>query len=76
MEIEVDDHYQKVTLLCVDFPANFHTEAHKYLRESTGVCFVCAGESERDTETDGCRYGRMDGWRGLCVSSGWMDGEV
>ena len=25
-EIEVDEHYQKVTLLCVDFPFEYHKE--------------------------------------------------
>ena len=33
----MDEHYQKVTLLCVDFPSDFHKEALKYIRDISGV---------------------------------------
>jgi hypothetical protein len=36
-QIDVDDHYQKVTLLCVDFPSDYHKEVHKYLREASAL---------------------------------------
>jgi len=32
-EMDVDDHYQKVTLLCVNFPSDYHKEVLKCIRE-------------------------------------------
>ena len=38
-EMELDEHYQKVTLLCVDFPFEYHKEVFFFANAAQGFLF-------------------------------------